>query len=95
MANREIFPGGDLSPLAGDIENVVGNTIATVIGIQNTPVDFSFPNGGEVLQYNPLTGTFQFTLSACIQINSFYCSNDYNISFNLNPSQISVNGSPI
>lgn len=95
MANREIFPNGSPSPLVGDILSTPGNTDVTVQGIQKIPVDFSYPNGGENLQYNPATGTWQAILSAAIQINNLYCSNDFNISFNLDPSPISINGTAI
>jgi len=93
MANREIWPGGGLSPLAGDVKTTPGSPTATVIGFQGVPIGFAFLNGGEVYQYSPIAGQWvPNALSASIMVNNIGISDDYDISVNANTNKVSING---
>lgn len=89
--NREIYPGG-IYPLTGDVESQAGNQPVTVVGLQGIPVEQTFFDGGEYLEYNPNTHQWEPTLRASIQVNNITVSDDYLITVNV-PKMVLVNGS--
>lgn len=88
--NRQIYPV-PLYPLAGDVTSIVGGNRVTVTGLQNTQLDALPLTGGEKLEFNPNTGTWQPILRATIQVNGLSVSDDWIISVNVKPL-IQVNG---
>lgn len=91
--NREIVipSGAGIYPLIGDVSSTAGNPTVVVTGLQNTPVQDTFFEGGEVLAYNPNTNSWTPTLRAAIQVNNVTVSDDSIISVNV-AKEILVNG---
>jgi hypothetical protein len=92
--NREIvIPGGaGVYPLTGDVLSQAGNPTVQVVGLRGIPVADSFLNGGEVLEYNVNTHSWEPVLRAAIQVNGITVSDDYIITVNVQKSVL-VNGS--
>jgi hypothetical protein len=85
--NREIaLPGGaGIYPISGDVASTAGNPQVRVIGLQGVPITNPGFSGGEFLEYDINSNTWNPTLRASIQVNNDTASDDYLISVNVTP----------